>query len=223
MASDLSISAISRLEMWLSRLFALRGDKAKSSLAAAGATSLAPESPSMWREGLASFGASSAVPGSEQSSKVLREMLKRGKMPDSVKSEARIALVDMEIARGNVAEAKRMEKRAVREDSSTRADLGVDQMAASVRREIEAKRADRALIEYRRSISKLPEGSKGEYFYAVVVPLVESLSSGGSRAQAIQAAKLARQHLNPKKGTLLDRELSEIEKRAYWAGPGAKK
>jgi len=223
MAADLSTSSASRLEMWLSRLFALKGDRARSSLAAAGATALAPESPSMWREGLASLGATTGNSDPDKSTKVLREMLRKGKMPDSVKSEARIALADLEFAKGNVAAAKRLEKSAAREESVVRADLGVEQMAASVRREIEAKRPDRAMVEYRRSISKLPEGSKGEYFYAVVVPLVESLATGGSRAQAIQAAKLARQHLSPKKGTLLDRELSDVEKRAYWAGPQGKK
>lgn len=212
MVGEMSTPPLARMEMWLSRIFAARGDTANSLEAAEAAASMAPQSPSIWRERNAAL-QSSEKPA--QTSRRLREELRRTSMPASVKSESRMDLVDMEMQRGNSTAAKTQERTAKREIDSSRADLAVEQMAASVRREIEARRPTRAMMEYKKSVSSVPEGSKGEYFYAVVVPLVNNFSESGDRPQAVQVAKLARRHLSPPKDSLLDRELREVEERAH--------
>lgn len=216
MEGEATVPPAARTEMWLARIFASRGDLARAVSAADAAASMAPSSVPIWRERMAILSSGEDPDGLRGR---LASELRRSKMPASVKSETRMALAKLEMSRGNSSAARRQDIAAEKDTPSDRADLGVEQMAAAVRREIEAGRPDRAVLEYRKSVSSLQEGSRGEYFYAVVVPLVNSLVTGGSRPQAIQVAKLARRYLSPEKNSLLDRELSDLEKRAYRAGP----
>jgi hypothetical protein len=215
MEAETATPPMARKEMWLSRIFAAAGDHTRARSAADAAASMAPSSPSIWRERNATL-RSEEKP--EATSRRLKEELRRAHMPDSVKSEARMSLAAMEMERGNAAAAKAQARTAQRETSADRADLGVEQMAAAVRRQVDAQRPSQAMTEYRKSVVTVPEGSKGEYFYAVVAPLVNSLMEGNNRPMAVQAAKLARRHLAPPRDSLLDRELKELEARAYRSG-----
>ncbi len=212
---DITASPQSRLEMGLARLFASVEDFPRARAAAEGAVALSPHSPAIWRERNAIM---SSTESGEQTARRLKEDLRRRHLPPSIKSATRLDLAEKEISEGNLSAARSQERTALREASANRTDLGVEQMAAAIRRQVEARRPDRAIAEYKRSVASLPEGARGEYFYAVVVPLVNSLVEGGSRPQAVQVAKLARRHLSPPKNSLLDRELSELEKKANWSG-----
>lgn len=215
MAGEVSAPPMARMEMWLSRIFSAAGDPIQAKKAADASVSMAPRSPSLWRERDAGLRASESQ---GETTLRLKEDLRLPAMPDSVKSEARMEMAAMEMQKGNSAAAKAQARTAKRETAEARADLGVEQMAAAVRRQIEASRPGPAMTEYRKSIATVPEGSKGEYFYAVVVPLVNSLVEGRNRPLAVQAVKLARRHLAPPKDSLLDRELKEAEDRASRAG-----
>lgn len=215
MEGEISAPPLARMEMWLSRIFSAAGDDDRARQAADAAASMAPQSPSIWRE------RDAALRVAEQPSETTRRLkdeLRRTPMPATVKSEARMDLAEMEMQRGNATAAKAQARAALKETAGDRADLGVEQMAAAVRRQVDAGRAGPAMTEYRKSVASVPEGSRGEYFYAVVVPLVNSLVEGNNRPMAVQAAKLARRHLSPPKGSLLDRELKEVEDRAGRSG-----
>jgi tetratricopeptide (TPR) repeat protein len=121
-----------------------------------------------------------------------------------------------QIARGQGAsqEAENLERQIVEQNKRKRSDLSVSLVAQKIVSLLAAKEFDLAFTEYRRQVATLGRFGGGNFFHSIVRPLAESLLAAGDAERAREVVVLARKTLKPENGSILDRELQELEKLA---------
>jgi hypothetical protein len=212
--SESSVSA--KLEMLLSDIFLEVGEKDLAVTAMTAAGQLAPSDTNLWARKTALL--SKLLPP-EQVSRRLKSYLWDRDVSPAIKASIKREIARSEREMGRHMSAARMEKAVVEENFSTRSDISSQQLATRIQGLLESGEVGKAMLEYRNVSRSIPPGAAGEFFYNVTRPLVRVLHDGGERTQAIQAAKIARQKINPPKDSLLDLDLRELEAIALKTDP----
>ncbi len=199
----------SRDDIIIGRMSETMGDEAKALRAYESAIQVCPENGSGWSakaEYLRRSKASLNVLRAHHQAAVQQFLTDR-----DLRVIHQLAIAQIAREQGDNQEAESLERQVITQNKRRRSDLSVSVAAEKIMALVEARRFDEAVIEYRRQLSAIGKLGGGNFFYDIVQPYVEAVSAAGNKGQAKEALASARKALKPQPGSILERDLSELE------------
>lgn len=137
---------------------------------------------------------------------------------DDLKVRYQARLAELERASGDAGTARKLEDRVIRENRRDRADLSVVAAGETLERLLASGDHEGALREFRSAAGKLGRTGGGNFFYGVVRPFVLQLRAAGRDKEAEKALQIARRTMQFETGSILNREMSDLERGGGKAG-----
>lgn len=207
-AAGAGIPATARMELVMADLFYDNGDLVRAENATKGALCLAPGDQTVWRRRIAQLenGDPYTMVGE------LRRAVAGYRMSNDTKATLELAIARAERGSGHTGVAESIERKVIDSNIRERGDLSVEAAAAKIDGLLGEGMDERAIGEYRRFIQKVPEGSRGDFFYKVTRPLAMCLLERGDKGKGLGVVRFAKNHMPMEPGSLLAADVELLEK-----------
>lgn len=192
-------------------LFSRAGKEKEALNAMESALRQSPKNPEIWTR----LGRELQKDGGDSSRLIahLQEAAKTFVNDRELRAEFLMSAAALARASGDSGTAEELENQIVGANRRQRADLSITAAAAGLFANLKEGKTGEALQEFRSLATRFGKTGGGNFFYQIVDPLASELISMGNKNEARQVVDLARRHLRPEDGSILDSEIKRLEER----------
>lgn len=195
-------------DLSMAELFARRGDTARRLEATQSALYNAPDFEAAWDAREMALEAAGDRQG-------LRELYVAGiakfQRTEDLRVRYQARLAGFERSQGDEKLAGKLEQQMVAQNRRSRSDLSAAAGAETLARLVESGDYRGAMREFNSLARKIARQGGGNFFYAVVRPLVEELRAAGREEDAQNVIREARRRMVFEPGSILSREFDELQ------------
>jgi hypothetical protein len=201
--------AASQGDLVLAGLFESRGLAVEAQTALDSAIAVCPANPAAW-DAKTAYLERTGAPADALRANHEAAAKQFSNQPD-LRAQHLTALADLARAAGDTAAANGYENQIINQNAEGRTDLGVSALAKQLDDLVNRGQLGEAFKKYQQQADSLGKNGGSGFYYEVVQPFVTALLLARQPARAEQAVQLARQKLSPPAGTMLQRELDDLE------------